>query len=66
MKAGDVVRVHEDPITCKKLEGSAYLIRQITVGYYVEPGLEIWDVKFVGGHRCDPRVRRLINIAAQS
>lgn len=45
MKAGDTVEIYEDPVTCKKLEGKAVLIRPIGPP---DRGLQIWHVRFEG------------------
>jgi len=42
MEAGSRVKVYEDPITCKKLEGEAVLVSC----WYAMVDMEQWHVKF--------------------
>jgi len=50
-KAGDVVRIYEDPLTEKKLEGEAKLIEKISD----DGEREYWLVEFTRGHERHPR-----------
>ena len=45
MKRRDIVKIYEDPITCKKLEGIAKLYRRHDTAL---EGCERWDVVFLG------------------
>ena len=48
MKKGDVVKIYEDPGTCKKLEGEAKLLKRINPEYNApEEFLDHWWVKFL-------------------
>lgn len=58
MKRGNKVKVFEDPITRKKLEGTATLIRRIGT---VSLESERWRVGF-DEHPEDPVVERIVNI----
>ena len=52
MKKGDKVKIYEDPITEKKLEGEAVLIKQLHGPR--EDGQNYWKVKFLSdGFVCD-------------
>lgn len=44
MNAGDKVAIYEDPITCRKFEGEAVLIKRLSLG----PDSERWRVRFEG------------------
>lgn len=45
MKRFEKVKIFEDPITCKKLEGIAELRRRRRESYELE-GCELWEVFF--------------------
>jgi len=44
MKVGDKVTIYEDPITCKKQEGIAKLVRHVKSDPAL--GTELWYVRF--------------------
>ena len=46
MKRGDVVTIYEDPITRKKVEGKARLVRLLSA--LPDDNLERWEVHFTG------------------
>ncbi len=47
MKKGDLVKIYQDPITCKELEGEAKLIHKHLTK-------DFWRVKFISdGFVCD-------------
>ncbi len=48
MKKFELVTVYEDPITCKKIEGKAKLIRG-PLDRHLQ-GCERWDVRFLNEH----------------
>lgn len=43
---GMEVEIFEDPITCKRLEGKANLIKKLIAKRSIPNGLEYWKVKF--------------------
>ncbi len=47
LKKGDIVKIYQDPVTCKRLEGDAKLLKKhFTVNF--------WKVKFISdGFICD-------------
>jgi len=47
-KAGDVVRIYEDPLTEKRLEGEAKLIEKVSQD--IDTEREYWLVEFTRGH----------------
>lgn len=47
MKRGDVVTIYNDPITRKKVEGEARLVRQLS-NTMSDDNLERWEVHFTG------------------
>jgi len=47
LKKGDIVKIYQDPITCKKLEGNAKLLKK----HFTK---NFWKVKFLSdGFICD-------------
>ena len=46
MTEGDIVTIYEDPITKKKIEGKARLIKEQACPW---PGERVWKVKFIIG-----------------
>jgi len=46
MQPGQTVKIYEDPITCRKLEGKAVLILKNNAEFHE---LEYWRVKFLNG-----------------
>jgi len=55
MKKGEVVTIHEDPITEEKPEGEAKLLKKIDEDHHaVRPRCEFWQVKFL-----DEKYKRL-------
>lgn len=45
---GMIVKVYEDPITCKQLEGKAFLHKFISLqGFYNNAKLSLWEVKSI-------------------
>ncbi len=46
--SGMIVKVYEDPITCEKLEGKAFLHKFISLqGFYNDAELSLWQVKSI-------------------
>ena len=50
-KVGDIVKIYEDPLTEKKLEGEAKLIQQLSE----DVDREFWLVEMTRGHERHPR-----------
>jgi hypothetical protein len=50
LNAGDTVTIYEDPLTARKVEGQAKLIRRVSdrVEQYENVALEFWRVQFEG------------------
>ena len=45
---GKIVKIYEDPITCKKLEGEAFLHKFISCqGFYEGAELSLWEVRSI-------------------
>ena len=47
LKKGAIVEVYEDPLTMVRKEGNAKIIEHVME---LEPGLDIYQVNFVGDH----------------
>ena len=67
LKSGMIVRVFEDPISCRKIEGRARLIKKHKDMTSFDRS-EFWDVQFVADYRgrivnddVEPIVMRQIN-----
>ena len=43
LRKGQVVKIYEDPVTMKKLEGAARLVKFISMAGL---GIEMWQVRF--------------------
>jgi hypothetical protein len=46
MKRGEVITIYKDPITRKKVEGEAKLVRRLNI--MSDENLELWEVHFTG------------------
>ncbi len=55
MNKGDIVRIYEDPLTEKKLDGKARLVKLLRA--YDHDPLEMWEVKFLDEHSRYSRIR---------
>jgi hypothetical protein len=52
-----IVKVYQDPLTCKSFEGDAWLMKPLKCD--IGDGTEYWEVKFISD---EMRVQRFINL----
>lgn len=63
MTKGDVVKIYQDPLTEKRLEGEARLIRYVGTSFgYAGNKFERWMCSFVQDSPEDRPVERLIRV----